>query len=117
MQLFHTRRVRDRSEITRAAATRTNPMVFDEVLIFWDGNSQIRCAFKMGVSLYVTRRTAWFDTEVYVSKRHQGRADGLLGNGDGDPRNDFRNRAGTVLASASNLRRVFNHMRNCMLKN
>ena len=114
MQLFHTRRVRERSEITRAAATRANPMVFDEALVYWDGNFNISCAFKMGVSLYVSNRSAWLDTEVYVSKRYEGRGDGLLGNGDGNQTNDFRNRAGVVLYSNLSLSRaIINHMFTC----
>ena len=115
MQLFHTRRVRDRSEVTRTAATRANPMIFGDSLVFWD-RGFIRCSFKTGVSLYVYIRTAWFNTIVYVARRHGGQTVGLLGNGDGDRTNDFRNRAGTVLASGSNSRRVYNHMLNCKLK-
>ena len=115
MQLFHTRRVRDRAdaEITRTAATRANPMIFDNSVVYWDGSRLIRCSFRTGVSLYVYIRSAWFNTIVYVPRRYQGRAVGLLGNGDGNQDNDFRNRAGTVIPSTSHLRRIYIHMLNC----
>ena len=121
MQLFHTRRARERSsgsEITRTAATRSNPMVFDHSLVYWDhdweeGSDLIRCSFKTGVSLYVYIRSAWFNTIVYVSNQYRGRVVGLLGNGDENPDNDFRNRTGTVIPRNSCSRVIYNHMLNC----
>ena len=118
MQLFHTRRARDRSdsEITRTAASRANPMIFDDAVVYWNGNFQIRCSFKIGVSLSVTRRSAWLDTEVFVSRRHRGRSVGLLGDGNGDQANDLRNRAGNMIVTGSSSRTVYNHMLNCKSK-
>ena len=115
MQLFHTRRARDRSdaEITRTAATRANPMIFDNSLVYWDGNNRIYCSFRTGVSLYVYIRSAWFNTVAFVSHQYRGRAVGLLGNGDGNRGNDFSNRTGTVIPRTSGSRAIYNHMLNC----
>ena len=115
MQLFHTQRARDRSNtvITRTAATRANPMVFENSLVYWDGSRVIRCSFRNGVSMYVYIRSAWFNTVVYVSRLLRGRSVGLLGNGDGNQDNDYMNRAGNVLPRSSNSRQIYIHMLNC----
>ena len=88
-------------------------MVFENSLVYWDTRRVIRCSFRNGVSLYVYIRSAWFNTVVYVSKRYQGRPVGLLGNGDGNHENEFRNRAGTVIPRTSSSRQIYIHMLNC----
>lgn len=109
------------NEITNQLVDGQPLYIYDETegtVLFRNGNELIATFFKSGIALIATVNPYYFEYyinfRIQVPQSYSGRAQGMLGNLDGDPTNDFYRRGeANPLPNTISERDLFQEFKTC----